>query len=133
MIVSDLPTDQQHEWQALSAGPNHELRSRTGLAVTDRVVLKDAAGRPFKVVKFATDVTRRIKLEKEAEEQREKTRQLIQEVIESSNQFAEGARVVHGVQLDGDAHLALHHAAATARDPLSKSLTAEADDTPGEP
>ena len=51
-------------------------------------------GRPYKVVKFAFDVTSRVNLERSAEAQREKTMQLINEVIESAHQFAEGARVI---------------------------------------
>ena len=54
----------------------------------------DLNGRPCKVVKYATDVTNRVQLERSAERQREKTRHLIDEVIESAHQFAEGARVI---------------------------------------
>ena len=56
--------------------------------------IMDLNGKPFKVVKYATDVTQRVRLERAAEQQQEKTTQLIQEVIESANQFAEGARVI---------------------------------------
>ncbi|WP_442505465.1 methyl-accepting chemotaxis protein [Novipirellula sp. SH528] len=51
-------------------------------------------GRPCKVVKYADDVTKRVQLERSAKQQREKTRRLIDEVIESAHQFAEGARVI---------------------------------------
>ena len=54
----------------------------------------DPDGKPYKVVKFAVDVTRRVQLEAAAERQRKLTEQLIHEVIESANQFAEGARVI---------------------------------------
>lgn len=54
----------------------------------------DSDGKPYKVVKYAVDVTRRVQLEAEAEKQRILTEQLIHEVIESANQFAEGARVI---------------------------------------
>ncbi|MEM1069125.1 MAG: PAS domain-containing methyl-accepting chemotaxis protein [Planctomycetota bacterium] len=54
----------------------------------------DLNGRPYKVVKYATDVTARVKLEQASDEQHRKTDRLIQEVVESSHQFAEGARVV---------------------------------------
>ena len=54
----------------------------------------DLSGKPYKVVKYATDITGRIRLEQSAETQRCKTSRLIQQVIESSHQFAEGARVV---------------------------------------
>ncbi len=54
----------------------------------------DLNGKPHKVVKYATDVTQRVKLEQEAKEHRQRTEELIHEVIESANQFAEGARVI---------------------------------------
>ena len=54
----------------------------------------DLNGRPCKVVKYATDVTGRVLLERTAAEQREKTERLIVEVVESAHQFAEGARVI---------------------------------------
>lgn len=54
----------------------------------------DLNGKPCKVVKYATDVTKRVMLEQDAAGHREKTKQLIHEVISSASQFAEGARVV---------------------------------------
>jgi methyl-accepting chemotaxis protein len=54
----------------------------------------DLNGKPCKVVKYATDVTDRVRLQQEADTQHEKTRQLTGEVVESANQFAEGARVI---------------------------------------
>ncbi len=54
----------------------------------------DLNGRPCKVVKYAIDVTDRARLEQTAARQREKTAELIHEVIESAHQFAEGARVI---------------------------------------
>ena len=54
----------------------------------------DLNGRPCKVVKYATDVTQRVKLERAAEQQRVKTQELIREVVESANQFTAGAKVV---------------------------------------
>ena len=54
----------------------------------------DLNGVPYKVVKYATDVTQRVQLERSAEQQRLKTEELIQEVVGSANQFAEGAAVV---------------------------------------
>ena len=56
--------------------------------------IMDLNGNPMKVVKYATDVTARVQLEKAAEEQRQRTQELISEVIESAHQFAEGARVI---------------------------------------
>lgn len=54
----------------------------------------DLNGRPVKVVKYATDVTDRVELERSTTEQHEKTRVLIGEVVESADQFAEGAKVI---------------------------------------
>ncbi len=54
----------------------------------------DLKGRPCKVVKYSTNVTKRIELEQAAERQRIKTETLIHELIESAHQFAEGARVI---------------------------------------
>jgi methyl-accepting chemotaxis protein len=54
----------------------------------------DLNGKPSKVVKYATDVTKRVQLERAATEQGKKTKELIHEVIECANQFAEGARVI---------------------------------------
>jgi methyl-accepting chemotaxis protein len=51
-------------------------------------------GVPFKVVKYAIDVTEKVMLEQAAQAQRNKTEELIHEVIESANQFAEGAKVI---------------------------------------
>jgi methyl-accepting chemotaxis protein len=56
--------------------------------------IRDLNGNPCKVVKYAVDVTQRVKLERAAAEQAERSSRLIQEVTESANQFAEGARVV---------------------------------------
>ncbi|MHC5113959.1 MAG: methyl-accepting chemotaxis protein [Planctomycetota bacterium] len=47
----------------------------------------DDEGRPYKVVKFATDVTERVMFQ-------QKTQELTRQVVESANQFAEGSRVV---------------------------------------
>ena len=54
----------------------------------------DLDGKPFKVVKYATDVTERVRLQQAAAEQQTKTLELIEEVIESANQFAEGSKVI---------------------------------------
>lgn len=54
----------------------------------------DLSGKPYKIVKYATDVTRRVQLEAAAEQERHLKEQLIQEVIESANQFTEGAGVI---------------------------------------
>jgi methyl-accepting chemotaxis protein len=51
-------------------------------------------GQPCKVVKYSTDVTKRVELEEAAEKQRIATEELVRELIESAHQFAEGARVI---------------------------------------
>ena len=54
----------------------------------------DSSGKPYKVVKFATDITERIHLEREAKKNQESTVELLNQVMESANQFTEGARVI---------------------------------------
>lgn len=54
----------------------------------------DLDGKPFKVVKYATDVTDRVMLQRAAAAANEKKQQLIAEVVESADQFAEAARVI---------------------------------------
>jgi methyl-accepting chemotaxis protein len=54
----------------------------------------DLNGRPRKVVKFATDVTERVELQRAAAEQHHRTQELTGQVVESANQFAEGSRVI---------------------------------------
>jgi methyl-accepting chemotaxis protein len=54
----------------------------------------DLNGKPRKVVKFATDVTERVRLQQAADDQHRKTKDLTRQVIESANQFAEGSQAV---------------------------------------
>ena len=54
----------------------------------------DAEGKPVKVVKFASNVTQRVKLQQEADRRHEESRQLTIEVTNCSHEFAEGARVI---------------------------------------
>lgn len=54
----------------------------------------DVNGTPFKVVKYASDVTERVNLEQAAAEQHEKTQELVRQIVESADQFAEGASVI---------------------------------------
>ncbi len=56
--------------------------------------IADLNGRPCKVIKYATDVTQRVVLERQASGRCAVMRALTQEVIESASQFAEGARVI---------------------------------------
>ncbi len=54
----------------------------------------DMDGNPFKVVKYATDVTQRVELQRTTAEHHARTQELIEQVIESANQFAEGAKMI---------------------------------------
>jgi len=54
----------------------------------------DLNERPCKVVKFATDVTDRVELQRTSEEQHGRMQELAVQVVESANQFAEGSRVI---------------------------------------
>lgn len=51
----------------------------------------DADGKVSRVIKFATDVTERVQLQRTADEQHERTRQMTAQIIESSEEFAEAA------------------------------------------
>ena len=93
--------DYSEFWAALNRGEfiNGEYR-RVDKAGNDVWIqgaynpIFDLNGQPCKVVKYATDVTQRVKLERETKERRTRTVELVHEVIESANQFAEGARVI---------------------------------------
>jgi methyl-accepting chemotaxis protein len=54
----------------------------------------DLNGQPRKVVKYATDITDRVLLQRSADETHRKTKALTVEVVESANQFAEGSKVI---------------------------------------
>lgn len=54
----------------------------------------DLNGAPMKVVKYATNVTDRVRLQAEADENNARTAELTGQVIESAHQFAEGSRVI---------------------------------------
>ncbi len=56
--------------------------------------LLDTNGKPLKVIKIATDITERVKLQQITHRQYEQSRQLTEEVIACANEFAEGARVI---------------------------------------
>jgi methyl-accepting chemotaxis protein len=88
-------------WESLNRGEYHQAEfKRVGKGGKEVWIqgsynpIFDLNGKPFKVVKYATDVTRRVLLEKAAEQQRKMMTELFHEVIESANQFAEGARVI---------------------------------------
>jgi methyl-accepting chemotaxis protein len=98
--LRDSP-EYQEFWDGLNRGEFHQAEFKR-LGKGDKEVwiqasynpILDLNGRPCKVVKYATDVTRRVLLERAAEQQRKMATELIHEVIESANQFAEGARVI---------------------------------------
>lgn len=54
----------------------------------------DLNGKPRKVVKFATDVSERVRLQRAAEIGHRKTEELLQQIAESASQFAESAKVI---------------------------------------
>ncbi len=54
----------------------------------------DQDGHPFKVVKYATDVTDRVLLQRANAEHQERTQHLIEQICESANQFTEGSKVI---------------------------------------
>ncbi|MGF1579632.1 MAG: PAS domain-containing methyl-accepting chemotaxis protein [Gemmataceae bacterium] len=54
----------------------------------------DLNGKPKKVVKFATDVTERVRLEQAASENQQRTEELLAQVVDSANQFTESSKVI---------------------------------------
>lgn len=88
-------------WEKLSRGHHTQARFRR-LGKDNKEVwimgsynpVLDLHGRAYKVVKFATDITQQVLLERETKVRRDRTETLIREVIESAHQFAEGARVI---------------------------------------
>ena len=94
-------TEYQEFWAKLNRGEytSGEYR-RVGKAGKDVWIqgsynpILDPNGKPVKVVKYATDVTQRVELQRAAEENHRKTQELLQRVVESANQFSEGANVI---------------------------------------
>ncbi|MGI9427269.1 MAG: methyl-accepting chemotaxis protein [Bythopirellula sp.] len=91
----------RHFWEKLNRGEHTQAEyKRLGKGGKEVWIqgsynpILDLKGHPYKVVKYATDVTRRVELERTAEEKQKTTQELVYEVIESANQFAEGARVI---------------------------------------
>ncbi len=88
-------------WAGLSRGEYAQAEFRR-LAKDGREVwiqgsynpILDLNGKPYKVVKYATEVTDRVMLERESSRQRSRTENLIREVVDSAQQFSEGARVI---------------------------------------
>ena len=54
----------------------------------------DVDGKPFKVVKFASDITDRIKLQEAADEHHAKTLDVVEQVTDAARQQSEGARTI---------------------------------------
>ena len=54
----------------------------------------DANGAPYKVVKFANDVTERVNLQAAAQQHQDQTREIVAQVIEAAQQQNEGARTI---------------------------------------
>ncbi|MEL7335260.1 MAG: PAS domain-containing methyl-accepting chemotaxis protein, partial [Planctomycetota bacterium] len=56
--------------------------------------ISDIDGQPYKVVKFARDITEQVHLRNQTQAQHAKTNQVTEEVIACATQFSEGARVI---------------------------------------
>lgn len=88
-------------WETLRTGSYHQAEYRR-IAKNGQDVwisgsynpILDEDGNPVRVIKIATNVTERVRLQKIADDQHEKSRQLTGEVIECAHEFAEGARVI---------------------------------------
>ena len=54
----------------------------------------DLNGKPSKIVKFATDITKKVQLQKVAEETHRKTEDLLFQVADSASQFTESSKII---------------------------------------
>jgi methyl-accepting chemotaxis protein len=104
MFVSDEESNSQAYrdfWKRLQEGTFHQAEykriTKSGEAIWIQGSynpLFDANGKVIKVIKIASDITERVKLQQITHRQYEQSRQLTEEVIECANEFAEGARVI---------------------------------------
>jgi len=91
----------QQFWETLRSGAylqsEHPRVAKNGSEVWIHASynpILDVSGRPNKIIKIATDITERVRLQKKTAQQYEQSEQLTGEVIECANEFAEGARVI---------------------------------------
>lgn len=104
MFVSDEESNSQAYrdfWKRLKEGTFHQAEykrvAKSGEAIWIQGSynpLFDADGNVIKVIKIASDISERVKLQQITHRQYEQSRQLTEEVIECANEFAEGARVI---------------------------------------
>jgi methyl-accepting chemotaxis protein len=88
-------------WKRLREGTFHQAEYKRVAKSGEPVWIQgsynplfNANGEVVKVIKIATDITERIKLQQITHRQYEQSRQLTEEVIACANEFAEGARVI---------------------------------------
>ena len=88
-------------WKRLQEGTFHQAEYKRVAKSGESVWIQgsynplfSATGEVVKVIKIATDITERIKLQQITHRQYEQSRQLTEEVIACANEFAEGARVI---------------------------------------
>ncbi len=104
MFVSDEESNSQAYrdfWKRLKEGTFHQAEykrvAKSGEAIWIQGSynpLFDVDGNVIKVIKIASDISERVKLQQITHRQYEQSRQLTEEVIECANEFAEGARVI---------------------------------------
>ncbi len=102
-VDSDFANSQEYKelWEKLNRG-EYEAKEYKRLRKDGKEVWIQASynpilnldGKPFKVVKFATDITERVKLLETTTLQHKKTQELITQVVESADQFAEGSKTI---------------------------------------
>ena len=102
-VDSEFANSQEYKdfWAKLNRG-EYEAREYKRLGKGGRDVwiqasynpILDLDGKPFKVVKFAADVTERVKLQEATARQHKNTQELITQVVESADQFAEGSKTI---------------------------------------
>jgi methyl-accepting chemotaxis protein len=88
-------------WKRLQEGTFHQAEYKRVAKSGESVWIQgsynplfSANGEVVKVIKIATDITERNKLQQITHRQYEQSRQLTEEVIACANEFAEGARVI---------------------------------------
>ncbi len=104
MFVDDEEANSQAYrdfWKRLQEGTFHQAEYKRVAKGGEPVWIQgsynpllDTNGKPLKVIKIATDITERVKLQQITHRQYEQSRQLTEEVIACANEFAEGARVI---------------------------------------
>ena len=88
-------------WKRLQEGTFHQAEYKRVAKSGESVWIQgsynplfNTKGEVVKVIKIASDITERVKLQQITHRQYEQSRQLTEEVIACANEFAEGARVI---------------------------------------